>query len=63
MSPINLNLHRARLLGQYKPAEYRAILRVAQLNQHNHMVHHCRQQAEQRKVQLVMPLRHGKGRR
>lgn len=63
MSPTQLTLHRARLLAQYKPAEVRALLRVAQLDRHNVMVHHCRQQAAHRKKPLIIPQRNGKGRR
>jgi predicted Zn-ribbon and HTH transcriptional regulator len=67
MSPTQLTLHRARLLGQYKPTEVRAILRVAQLDRHNARVHHVRQQAAIAKAKpgevYHVPARHGKGRR
>ncbi len=62
MSPTQLTLHRARLLGQYKPTEVRAILRVAQLDRHNAMVHHCRLNAGRKPLAMV-PVKHGKGRR
>lgn len=65
MSPTQLTLHRARLLAQYKPTEVRALLRVAQLDRHNAMVHHCRKQTEHMRAHpvKVLPMKHGKGRR
>lgn len=51
---IQTTLRRARLLAQYKPAEVRALVRVAQLDLHNATVQHSNIQAIARRAPLIM---------
>ena len=51
---VHNTLRRARLLAQYKPAEVRALVRVAQLDLHNTTVQHSNLQAIARRAPLIM---------
>ena len=42
MTHIQNTIRRARLIGLYKPEEKRALVRSAQLDQHNAKVNNCR---------------------
>ena len=42
MTHVQNTIRRVRQIGLYKPEESRALVRCAQLDQHNARVHNCR---------------------
>lgn len=54
MTHVQNTIRRVRQIGLYKPEESRALVRCAQLDQHNGMVYHCRMQTEHMRAHPVV---------